>query len=226
MDLMEFQSFGWNAETVSFIGSVFFVVLTSQPTFMKGRNIWSQQTGQSVSVIFMAWLLLLYFTGAIYGWSLSEVDRGKSSALIFSGVVRVPLQLYILVGLWQWARETTQLEWATVFTLAAIGFCALLIPPNPQGMVYLCFALGAALPATAQLGKLWKAGSVGPIPLSYLLSYALSTTFWLWYAFEFDVLVLKIGTIPMFVVVWLTVAAWVVIAKRTDVSIRSGFWPQ
>lgn len=226
MNFLEFQSFGWNPATISFIGAVFFVILTSQPTFVKGQNIWRQQSGQSVSTLLMVWLLLMYYTGALYGWSLSATYTGKSIALIFGGIIRVPLQAFVLFGLWRYSQDAGKWTWRLVGILMPLVVIIPFLRAGQQGIVYLFFALGGCVPATEQLWLLYKAGNVGPIPLSYPLSYALSTSFWLWYALEFDVLVLKIGIVPMFIVVWATVCVWISIARRTKVKLWDGFWSQ
>ena len=76
---IEWQGWGYNALTISFIGTVIFIVLEGWGLRIKNRSIWRNKSGESISVILFIYLGCLFITVSIYGCCI------KSIAAIFNG---------------------------------------------------------------------------------------------------------------------------------------------
>lgn len=171
--------------------------------------------GKAVSAPLMIWMVFLFATAGIYGWRVTN-----SGALIFSGIIRTPLQVSILFaliyrkGLRKWERYLLYGCGGTIGT--ALGTSSSVWISG----VFLTASVGLTIFAFLQLMETILLGR-GQMGIAFLGVNATSTVFWTWYAFVFNDPLLKWTTTPVMVITLFTVLAWykvLVCLKTADQS--------
>ena len=91
---MEFEQFGWNQHTVSFIGAMVTSVIGFVGVIIQYRKIADARRAKSVNVTMMSYGALFFAAGGVFGAYI------RSFALMF-GAIRVFLQLPVLGRIWK-----------------------------------------------------------------------------------------------------------------------------
>jgi len=118
---MELYNLGWNAITVSFIGTIFFSLLGTWGLVHQNRQIWQNRSGQSVSNIFFICSMFLFLTTLVYGIYIFSL------AMIFNGLMRIIPHIPILIGLGKFKGFK---KWEKIaFVVLSIFLAAMIISP-------------------------------------------------------------------------------------------------
>jgi uncharacterized protein with PQ loop repeat len=170
---VEWQGWGYNALTISFIGTAFFTILEGWGFCMQNRSIWQNKSGESISVSLFIYFGCLFITVIVYGYYI------KSIAAIFNGMLGF-LHLPILFGLWKY-KGYTKLE------KGALYLFPLMIPAMifllEKDLLMISLLLGTIVPLLMQLYEMWRAKSAGVLNASFIGILIISTAFWVVYAF-------------------------------------------
>lgn len=197
--MQELHNFGFNAQTVGFLGILIFAVVEACGFWQQSREIWKQKSGESVSVPTFIYLLAYFVSCIIYGIWRSSI------AITFNGLIcTVPL-LLLCRGLKRY-KGFTFFEYIMTAFLAGYLTAMLLLPWKDSG--YLIISFGSIGAASFQAWELWSKKSVGVSKLSTFLILEASTVFWLIFAYSTDDWVLKIVCPMAFVILLITIGLW------------------
>jgi len=170
---VEWQGWGYNALTISFIGTAIFTILEGWGFCMQNRSIWQNKSGESISVSLFSYFGCLFITVIVYGYYI------KSIAAIFNGMLGF-LHLPILLGLWKY-KGYTKLETGCLCVFPVMIPAMIFIHGKNLLMIFLLF--GTIMPLVMQLYEMWRAKSAGVINARFIGILIISTAFWVIYAF-------------------------------------------
>jgi len=179
---VEWQGWGYNALTFSFIATAVFTVLEGWGFWMQSLSIWRNKSGESISVSLFIYFGCLFITVIVYGYYI------KSIAAIFNGILGF-LHLPILFGLWKY-KGFTKLE------KGALYICPLMIPAMIflpwKDLLMISLLLGTIVPLVMQLHEMWRAKSAGVVDARFIGILIISTAFWVVYAFAIQNWVMEV----------------------------------
>ena len=170
---VEWQGWGYNALTISFIATAVFTILEGWGFWMQNLSIWRNKSGKSISVSLFIYFGCLFITVIAYGYYI------KSIAAIFNGMLGF-LHLPILFGLWKY-KGFTKLETGASCVFPLMGPAMIFLPWKDLMMISLLF--GTIVPLLMQLYEMWRAKSAGVINARFIGILIISTAFWVIYAF-------------------------------------------
>lgn len=170
---VEWQGWGCNALTISFIGTVFFTILEGWGFWMQNRSIWQNKSGASISVGLFIYFGCLFITVIVYGYYI------KSIAAIFNGMLGF-LHLPILLGLWKF-KGYTKLEKGCLCVFPFMIPAMIFLLEKDLLMISLMF--GTIVPLLMQLYEMWRTKSAGVLNARFIGILIISTAFWVIYAF-------------------------------------------
>ena len=197
---MEFRNFGWNALTVSFLGTVFFTILRAWAYWKQGRAIWRQRSGQSVPVVNYTYLTVAAAAMFVYGVETESV------ALIFNGSASVLFRTSIVVGLWKF-KGFSRIE--KILTALFIVGLAVVISIDIDPRLLMAFLVGTVFVSLLQPFEIWRNRDAGVDEIRLLVVGLVNSLFWLVYAFACDDWALKLIN-PCFTALSLvTIVLWI-----------------
>jgi uncharacterized protein with PQ loop repeat len=213
---MEFEQFGWNAQTISFIGAIVTSFIGFYGVIIQNRKIWKAKRAKSVNVTMMSYGTLFFAVGGIYGIFI------HSWALMLMGL-RTILQLPVLVGTWKF-KGFTRIEMALCVVWFAVLAVFIAVPDSDlrlfgmtRGMrewIYLAVSLGTIISFIPQPVEMIKERDSGELSLMFLLSAWIGIGFWTVYSFAFGIWVLMVSNPIMFALVTITVVLWFAFRKK------------
>ncbi len=179
---VEWQGWGYNALTISFIATAVFTVLEGWGFWMQNLSIWRNKSGESISVSLFIYFGCLFITVIVYGYYI------KSIAAIFNGMLGF-LHLPILFGLWK-HKGFTKLE------KGALSICPLMIPAMIflpwKDLLMISLLFGTIIPLSMQLYEMWRTKSAGVVDARFIAILIISTAFWVVYAFAIQNWVMEV----------------------------------
>jgi len=179
---VEWQGWGYNALTISFIATAVFTVLEGWGFLMQNRSIWRNKSGESISVSLFIYFGCLFMTVILYGYYI------RSMAAIFNGMLGF-LHLPILFGLWKY-KGFTKLEKAASCLFPLMIPAMIFLPWKDLLMISLLF--GTIIPLVMQLYEMWRAKSAGVLNARFVAILIISTAFWVVYAFAIQNWVMEV----------------------------------
>jgi len=184
INLVEFQNFGINLITATFIATLFFTVLWMRSLFQQNQKIVRNplDKAESVSFIFYAYYGFSALAIVIYGF-----DK-NSLALVVNGLSGF-MALLIVFNLWR-LKEISLRE-------KIIGLSSILTIPimllNPQkDLLYFIFSVAFGLVIIEQIREIWHNKSSGLVDPRPIVISLLSAIFWSTYGAITDIWPLKI----------------------------------
>jgi len=183
MEFVEFQDFGWNAVTICFFGTIFFMLLQVWGTFAQAKTIWQKKSGLSVSVPLFAYSIGSFFISFLYGISI------KSLALILVCGTLCLMHLPIMAGLVKY-KEFKNWEKLFIVALILVVVICSLIPYKDY--VYLTFNIGTIAMLCFQPWEIWRNKDAGSVEPRLNATYFLSTLFLLIYGIAINDWVIQI----------------------------------
>jgi uncharacterized protein with PQ loop repeat len=179
---VEWQGWGYNALTISFIATAVFTVLEGWGFWMQNLSIWRNKSGESISVVLFIYFGCLFISVIAYGYNI------KSMAAIFNGMLGF-LHLPILFGLWRY-KGYTKLEIGCLCAFPAMIPAMIFLPWKDLLMISMLF--GSIIPLAMQLYEMWRAKSAGVVDARFLGVLIISTAFWVVYAFAIQNWVMEV----------------------------------
>jgi uncharacterized protein with PQ loop repeat len=179
---VEWQGWGYNALTISFIATAVFTVLEGWGFWMQNISIWRNKSGESISVSLFIYFGCLFSTVIAYGYYI------KSIAAIFNGMLGF-MHLPILFGLWKY-KGFTKLEKGALCVFPLMIPAMIVLPWKDLLMISLLF--GTIVPLVMQLYEMWRAKSAGVIDARFIGILIISTAFWVIYAFAIQNWVMEV----------------------------------
>ena len=179
---IEFQNWGMNVLTFSFLATLFFNAFQFWGFYKQNQTIWRNRSGLSVSLLLFSYYTAFFLAFLVYGLQ-------NASIAIITGGISGFMCLPIFIGLYKF--KDTQI-WEKV-----VAFSLFLIIPimavTSRKDALLSVLLGVAgLFLLHQLHEIWatkKSGSVDPRMISVFVA---STMFWTVYSVSIGNLVLGI----------------------------------
>lgn len=194
---MEFENWGWNAITISFIATMVMAAFTAWGLFYQLIAVWKNKSGLSVSVVWFSFGLGLYGVFALYGIELN------SWALMLSGVSRGLLHLPILIGLWKFKGFSSFEKVLTVGVIASLVITGIL--PH-RAWIFFVFSMVALVFVAAWPWEIYRNKDSGVVELKLICVYLANSVFWIIYGVAIGDWVL-IVTSPLYTVVSLITVA-------------------
>ena len=179
---VEWQGWGYNALTISFIATAVFTVLEGWGFWIQNRSIWQNKSGESISGSLFIYFGCLFVTVIAYGYYI------KSIAAIFNGMLGF-MHLPILFGLWKY-KGFTKLEKGALYVFPLMIPAMIVLPWKDLLMISLLF--GTIIPLAMQLYEMWREKSAGVINARFIGILIISTAFWVIYAFAIENWVMKV----------------------------------
>lgn len=198
-DVLEIQKWGWNAVTISFVGTIFFTFLESWGLWQQNKAIWKSQSGEAVSVIWFSYAAALFSIIFVYSLSISSI------ALFINGLFILGTHIPILIGLWKFKGfRTIEKILAGLFLLSIIAMTVL---PDKDWFFLLFSFVGIGFTAMQPIEILFKKSS-GVVEIKLLAVIFTSTSFWVIYAFAVNDWVLKIICPSYLIIFGATILLW------------------
>ena len=182
--MVEFQDFGWNVTTVSFLATLFFTILSVWGLKDQSKKICETRSGESVSNLWYIGLAGLFTASLIYGWSI------QSLAVMCSGGFRLPHIIVILLALIQF-KGFSYFDW-TLFYCLFIGIIIMAITPYKE-IMFSVISIGVVLPTAHQAWEIWRNRTSGSVSIKIIMIMILSSMFWVLYGWA-------INDMPVFIV--------------------------
>lgn len=209
---MEFEQFGCNEHTISFIGAMITSVIGFVGVIIQYRKIGDAKRAKSVNVTMMSYGALFFAVGGVFGAYIG------SFALMF-GAIRFFLQLPVLGRIWR-HKGFTRTETMLCVVWLAILLAFIFVPDVDIAMwglektlrewIYLAVCVGTVFSFIPQPIEMIRNRDKGELSLFFLVSAWLGIVFWTVYSFAFGIWVLKISNPVMFVLMTVTVVLWFV----------------
>lgn len=196
---MELTQFGWNAVTISFLGTALFTLVESWGLWHQNKAIWKQKSGQSVSITWFSFFTATVVVVFVYGITINSI------ALIFNGLLLTLFHLPVLVGLWKFKGFNKAEKLLGVGLLVAL---AVMLATPIKDWFFLIFSFGLIASSVMQPIEIWRNKDAGVLEIKLLVSYLVSMSFWLVYSYAIRDWVLQIVAPLYLAVIVLTVAFW------------------
>lgn len=197
--ISEFAVFGWNAPTISFLGIIFFTVLGTWGLYDQTRKIFDGRSGKTVSAKFFVGFVFMYIAYIIYG--VSEL----TIAVFFHALVRLPLTVYILLGLRKFRRITKS---DAVFGVALSAVMAYFIALGELPWMFITFNCIGTCSAGTQLLELYREKDRGVVSIRLISIFNASAIFWVFYGHTFGDMPILVTSIAYVLINSTTMALW------------------
>ncbi len=178
MDLLkqtvEYQNWGTNAATFSFLATVFFTILQGWALFEQNKTIRRRKSGESVSLIFFIYAFCYFATFLVYGTTKMSIT------MTFNGLLMIPY-LPILIGLCRF-KGFSKSDWTLLILFSGmIAIVQILNHSSVQDVFVLAGLFGLLVPALFQIKEMLKTKSPGSIEPKFIISFMLAGIFWFIY---------------------------------------------
>lgn len=201
---MELERVGWDVLTVSFIGTVVTNLIGLWGVWKQNRTIWKTRSGRSVSVTMFSYTTAFFVASVVYGFCVYGFDIPRNALMV--GLIRVPVFIAVLVGLWRFKGYTaTEIALCVLFagSVLAIAF----LPHKDWTFFALC--IGTWFSFLPQIVEIWKDGR-GAADVRFLWVTVANAFIWTVYGFALGDWVL-IVTNPVFLAIIIaTLVLWYV----------------
>lgn len=170
---IEYQNWGWNAMTVSFVGTVFFTLLQMWSSFGQGRTIFQKRSGESVSSVFFIYGGWYCSAFLIYGLTRNSI------AMSLNGLLCVPYA-FAVYGLYRF-KGFTRTDWLLFVLCSAMGPLMYLLTDITREIVLTVIVIGMLLPLGMQMREMYRTKRPGAVDPRFVVVLALSCIFWFCY---------------------------------------------
>ena len=196
---MEIDLFGWNAVTVSFLGTILFMFIRAWGYWHQVRKIWTRRSGLSVPVTNYTYMTIAAAAVCIYGWRISSL------ALMINGLVTILFRVPVVVGLWRFKGFG---RWEKIlsagFLAALVVLVALPMPPQ----ILMVFTAGGIFVALLQPYEIWRNRDAGAVEIRLLIVGLGNSLFWLVYSFAIGDPVLRLLNPALTLIAAMNIALW------------------
>ncbi|MFA6008296.1 MAG: hypothetical protein WC784_06710 [Candidatus Shapirobacteria bacterium] len=211
---VEYVNLGWNAPTISFVGTIFLTIFQGWSLFKQSAAIWKNRSGEPIFTSLFVYSASYSGMLVVYG-----ILQGRI-ANIFNGLLFIPY-LVVVFSLYRF-RNFSQTDKLASFIFPLL-IPAMFIWESSYGRE-LFFFFGAALvvvPIIGQTRKLSRVGQVGSIEPSYVISLMTSNLFWAVYGISTGDWAMSILN-PVSFVILVCFLTWYYTFKKLRVEKKGG----
>lgn len=171
---VEWQMWGWNLATLSFLFTLVFTLIDGWGYKKQGETIWEHESAESVSAI-----TFFYAAGLCYSYSVYALFIG-SIAVLFNGLVLGYNIIPILHGILKF-KDMKKSE-KICCMLFSLMIPAMLFLPWKGEMFFLFMSVGLASLAMQPL-EMWRNKNAGDVDIRAMTVFVLGVFFWAVYGF-------------------------------------------
>ena len=180
---MELENLGWNILTLSSIATLIFTFFQTSRFFSQNKLIWSNKSGQSVSILKFSSTPAFFLLNGVYGYFIGSIIMPITSVLLTA--MHVP----ILVGLYKF-KGFSRIEKLLIPIFFLMTPVLVLIPAKTGFFMALAFL--RMIPFAMQPLEIYKEKNVSVLDIKLFLAYLVGAFFWVTFYFAFGNLPLKI----------------------------------
>lgn len=180
---VEWQHWGWNALTVSFVATIVFTAFQAWGLWQQDRTIRRRRSGEAVAVLPFAYIGCVFFAVMCYGIAIDSI------ALMGNGVLGI-LQARVVIGLVQF-KPIARAERIAMACFPAMIVAMIALPW--RGTVALVIMMASLVPMLQQPYEIWRRRTAGAVDIRYVAIFLVASTFWMIYG-------IAIGAWPLIVV--------------------------
>lgn len=206
-NLVEVQSFGLNAITISAIATAIFALVTVWGLSKQNKLIWKNKSGESIAVPWFICAAFNFYSMLIYGLVTA------SGALIFNGFLAGLFYIPVLIGLRKF-KGFSQKDNVIFFTFALALLVMIFLPI--KGEMYLFFSLSTTATLAMQPWEIRKQKSSGVVDIRLILIYFIATSFWAVYSYLLKNWRMEVVFDSALVVLFITILLWFKYHKKGE----------
>jgi len=170
---VEYQNWGANAATFSFLVTVFFTCLQGWSLFAQNATIRRNRSGESLSTTFFIYTGCYFFMFLVYGITKNSI------AFMFNGCLGIPY-IPIVLALYRF-KGFQGGDWvALVLSLLMIPVVVML-EGAWQDMFVLTGLFGIIIPLVGQVREMYRAKSSGSVEPKFVVTFMVANIFWFTY---------------------------------------------
>jgi len=197
---VEYQNWGYNALTFSAIGTFLFTFLQMWSFGEQSKLIWTNRSGESVSVKMFSYWFFYWMAFSVYGIA------GKSIAIAFNGLMFLATAP-ILLGLYKF-KGFTFWEKGSFCVFSLIPVLMFYCPKAQKPTLLLILLMGVLFSIALQPYEIWQTKSAGSVEPKLLAVFALTSVFWFVYGIVIKDIPLIVFNPLAIVVILITLGLW------------------
>lgn len=170
---IEYQNWGLNAITFSFLGTAFFSLLQGWSLFKQNSTIRRKKSGKSLSVTLFIYSGCYFFSFFVYG-VLSD-----SMGMMVNGLLGIPY-IPILFALHKY-KGFTKTNWIVLGMFSLMIPLVYILEGSVRDIFVLCGLFGLGIPLIGQIREMYKEKSVGAVEPRFIIVFMLASVFWFSY---------------------------------------------
>ncbi|MFC1632726.1 SemiSWEET family transporter [Patescibacteria group bacterium] len=213
MEFAEFQNFGWNTLTFSFLATILFGVLGALGLVDQIKKIWRNRSGESASVTFAIIFVAFFIASFIYG-----IDKHSLALILQGSIFRTVFFPPILYGLWRFKGYTLFEKIVAFLCSSAIVYMLTLDDLKIKGYIFLGLGLLGVLATLKQAWEIWKTKSSGVVSIKLMLIIHASSDFWLIYGIALRDHMIKYMSLGYFIANTLVIVFWFKYRTKSPVA--------
>jgi len=175
---VEYKIWGWNLPTSIVIVSFVYLYLELWALWRQNKLIWSEKSGETVSIIWFSYYGIYALAGIVYGFQINSLTVVGTSLLL--GLSHIP----IVRGLWKFKQQQGTLM---VYEKIQVMLFTLMVPAvfflPAGGKTYAYFTIGIIYGLVIQPYEMWKSKSHGVLEIRVVVLYLGSSLIWTWIGF-------------------------------------------
>jgi len=200
---VEFQNFGANPLTVSFIGTVVCTVLQAWGLREQVKEIDREHSGTSIPAVTQAYFAAIFLATIPFG------VRAHTLALIINGTLGIGYLLVYLAAT-SYADNANRRWWHALF---ALFIPIMAVCPDPDRFTFVLLGIGT-LTIFGWPIKMYRSKTNGVVKIDFLWTFFASASFWLgyyWYVGIKPLFAINVVSVPT---VFVTIVLWYWYARK------------
>lgn len=206
-NFIEYQNWGWNAITVSFIGTVIFGIIEGWGIWQQRKTIIMKNSSQSIPMMANAYFCVFFICFFIYGIQMHSI------AMIINGLLAIPFIAMHTVAI-KTSDSTKSEKWHISF-LALIPL--IVFSPYSQKLFAVMLVV-ASLIGTQTLIKILYEKDSGSVEPKFLWALILCISFWEVYAWHIKDTGLFIANSYSLVMLLVTIYVWNIYSPKAKIA--------
>lgn len=170
---LEYQSWGMNAATIGFIGTVIFTLVEGGFTWRQVSGMWRAKSAEAIAPIMFIYASGSFVSAFIYGVSVGSL------ALMMNGLL-VMTQLPIVYGIAKFGTLQFR-HWLMLACIVVL--LAIMAATDVKAEFFLFGSIGTIASILSQPMEMYRLKKVGVLQVGLVWAYTVATTFWLVYSF-------------------------------------------
>jgi len=170
---IEYQNWGLNMVTFSFLGTAFFSLLQGWSLLKQNGTIRRKKSGKSLSVTLFIYSGCYFFSFFVYG------VLNQSMGMMVNGLLGIPY-IPIILALHEY-KGFTKTNWITLVIFSLMIPLVYILQGSVRDMFVLCGLFGLGFPLIGQIREMYKEKSAGAVEPRFIIVFMLASVFWFIY---------------------------------------------